>query len=89
MSSYVVSYDLNRPGQEYEDLIDAIKSYGTWWGGLASTWVIKTDDSAKEIRDHLKLYIDSNDELFVGQLTGVAAWTGLTDDATKWLKKNL
>ena len=26
--SYFISYDLNNPGQNYDDLIEAIKKYG-------------------------------------------------------------
>ena len=28
--SYFISYDLSNPGQNYDDLIDAIKKYGTY-----------------------------------------------------------
>lgn len=29
MSAYLVTYDLNAPGQDYESLIERIKFYGT------------------------------------------------------------
>ena len=36
-----------------------------------------------------KSKIDKNDKLFVGKLTGEAAWYGESDAVTKWLKENL
>ncbi len=89
VNTYVIGYDLNSPGQDYAELFDAIKSYGYFWHHLDSTWIIKTDRSAVEVRNHLKGHIDRNDKLIVAELTGVAAWTGINDRGTKWLKDNL
>lgn len=55
MSTYLIGYDLNRPRNDtdYPDLIEAIKAFGTWWHYLDSTWIVKSDKSAVEIRDAL------------------------------------
>ena len=53
MKSYLIGYDLNKQGQDYETLIEHIKKLGTWWHCLDSTWIIKTDKSASDIRDAL------------------------------------
>jgi hypothetical protein len=90
MKSYLVSYDLNRPGQDYANLFDAIKSVcSLWWHHLDSTWVIKSDKSASEIRDALTPHIDKNDELLVVTLAGIGAWKGFTPQGSEWLKTNL
>jgi len=89
MTSYIVSYDLNFPGQDYSDLHDAIKSYGWWWHHLDSTWIIKTDQSAEVVRDYLVAFIDSNDKLLVAELTGAGAWAGFNSKGSKWLSDNL
>jgi hypothetical protein len=89
MNTYMVGYDLNRPGQEYTDLIEAIKKFGNWWHHLDSTWIIKTDYTAKQIRDCLIPYLDKNDELLVARLAGEAAWKGFNAKGSAWLKKNL
>ena len=31
MKTYLVGYDLNSPGQDYEELLTAIKAAGAWW----------------------------------------------------------
>lgn len=89
MKTYLVGYDLNRPEQNYTDLIDAIKELGLWWHCLDSTWIVKTNQSASDIRDSLRRHIDSNDELLVASLTGESAWGGFADDCSSWLKSNI
>jgi hypothetical protein len=89
MASYLISYDLNKPGQEYTKLIEAIKSYGTWWHHLDSTWIVVTSDTAVEIRDKLKPYLDKGDELLVVALKGEGAWTGFNEKGSSWLKEHL
>lgn len=89
MKTYLVSYDLNKPGKNYDKLIEAIKGYGTWWHHLDSTWIIKTNNTAVEIRDYLWKHMDSSDELLVVRLSGEGAWQGFNDAGSKWLKTNL
>lgn len=89
MATYIITYDLNKAGQDYESLESAIKAYGTWAKIATTTYVIVSSDSASDIRDYLKGQIDKNDELFVGKLSGEAAWSGLGDKVSTWLKENL
>lgn len=65
---YLVTYDLRKSGQNYDGLIDAIKSYSCVHP-MQSVWFIKTSASAKSINDKLKPYIDSNDSLFITEIT--------------------
>ncbi len=88
MKTYLISYDLKIPGRDYQRLYDAIKSYGTWAKINNSTWIVKTNDSAKDIRDYLVKHIDYNDSLFVINITREAAWRNVRASA-EWLKKNL
>jgi hypothetical protein len=90
MASYMIGYDLNRPGKNYPELIDAIKSIGAWWHYLDSTWVVKTDAGSSAIRDKLVPHIDHNDELLVVKLTGEGAWSNaLVGKPGDWLSQNL
>lgn len=89
MKTYLIGYDLNKTGQDYESLIDKIKKLGSWWHHLDSTWIIKSNSTAKVIRDNLAPYIDNNDELLVVCLTGEGAWKGFSEKGSKWLKDNL
>lgn len=90
MAAYLIGYDLNRPGQDYTDLIEAIKGLsGTWWHHLDSTWIVKHDGPATAIRDALTPLIDANDELVVVKLSGEGAWRGFAPKGSAWLKTNL
>ncbi|BAN33970.1 hypothetical protein SCD_n00121 [Sulfuricella denitrificans skB26] len=89
MATYLITYDLNRPGQNYNDLFEAIKKIGIWWHCLDSTWIVKSNLTAAQVRDSLTPAIDNNDSLLVVVLSGVGAWTGLDDDCSSWLKNNL
>lgn len=90
MKTYLIGYDLNKSGQDYKDLIDKIKAtFSTWWHHLDSTWIVKSDLSAVQIRNLLKPFIDSNDELLVASLSGESAWAGFNDKGSKWLKDHI
>lgn len=89
MNSILIGYDLNKTGQDYTTLIEKIKSIGTWWHCLDSTWIVKSNQSCVQIRDFLQSYIDSNDELLVVKLSGESAWCGFGKDCADWLRNNL
>jgi CRISPR/Cas system-associated endoribonuclease Cas2 len=89
MAAYIVSYDLHVSGQNYECIVKKLESYGTHWHMQRSVWIIITSQSAIQIRDFLSPCLDSNDKLFVGKLSGEAAWTGYRAQITEWLKKHL
>ena len=84
MNKLLISYDLDKPGQEYHQLIMELKRLGAV-KVLYSEWLFKTTSSAAEVRDHLKRFTDANDMLLVVSLTGEAAWTKLmvTDETAK------
>ncbi|RIT29590.1 SinR family protein [Mycobacteroides abscessus] len=90
MNTILLSYDLNKPGQDYAGLVEKLKSYGTYWHHLDSLWIIKTSDSAVGVRDIITPYLDANDELLVVDITGdSSAWRGFADKGSKWLKDYL
>jgi hypothetical protein len=86
MKPYFITYDLYRPGQDYKALFEAIKSYPDWCHVLDSVWLVRSNGTAVEIRDHLHRYMDQNDKLFVGGWTNEAAWFGLDTERSTWLR---
>lgn len=64
---YLVTYDLNKSGQNYDGLITAIKKY-PYYKPMLSTWFIKSSSSADAISKDLQRHIDSNDRLFVSEI---------------------
>jgi hypothetical protein len=90
MGTLLIGYDLDKPGQDYSNLMAAIKGLGSWWHHLDSTWLVKSDLTTKAARDLLAKHIDDNDELLVISVTGrEAAWTGFNEKGGQWIKDNL
>jgi len=92
MPTYLVCYDLNRPGADYSTPFDRIKqlSPGLSWHSLDSTWIIKSGLAPIQVRDFLRTAMDPNDELLVVDITGkAAAWVGFSSDGSEWLKNQL
>lgn len=87
MKTYVVGYDLQKPGKDYSKLIEAIKSYDYWAHALDSQWLIKSDNPLTAVRDHLSRFIDSNDKLLVASVSYLA-WMGLEKEVANWINEN-
>lgn len=87
-NSKIITYDLRNSNKNYNDLYEKIKSYGTWAHICESVWFISTADSCVTVRDNLKSVLDSDDRIFVAELTGIAAWYNIICDSD-YLKKHL
>ena len=87
--TYLISYDLRNPGQNYEALLKKIKSSSGWARLGDSAYIIISEDSAVNIRDYLMTVLDNNDKIFVGVINAPAAWRGLGDEVSQWLSNNL
>lgn len=86
--SKIITYDLCKSGKNYDDLYEYIKSYAVWAHITESTWYISTEKTCTSIRDEIKKIIDSDDRIFVAELTGVAAWHNVLCQSD-FLKKHL
>ena len=87
MAAYMISYDLNRPGQQYPEVDKAIQSMaGTNWRILESTWIIQTQISAVQVWERISPFLDANDKLVVVRLSGEGHWSGFGTEGTSWLK---
>jgi hypothetical protein len=76
VSTYMIVYDLENRTESYEPLLNALRKLGALHV-LYSKWVLKTNYSAVQLRDHLRQFVESGDKLLVVGLTGEAAWTSL------------
>ena len=50
---FPISYDLNKPGQDYPNLYKRIKTLGSWCHPLDSIWFVETTSTAIQVKDHL------------------------------------
>lgn len=85
MPNYVVCYDLKKPGQEYPAIRKELESFDHLHA-QRSVYLVSFNGQAGDLRDHLRQYIDSNDQLIV---TGISGWATLgTVAATTWLREH-
>lgn len=66
---YLISYDLNKPEQDYPKIVDVIKSYRTYCKVLKSQCFIRSNKTATEIGKHLMEHLDENDQLLICEFT--------------------
>ncbi len=75
MNNLIISYDLDKPGQDYKTIEDAIRSLGTYGKFQMSVWWVHVNYTEVQVRDFLMTKIDRNDRLLVVNATrGGAAW---------------
>ena len=85
---YCVGYDLKSPNRNYTPLVTALQSYGTWWHHLDSTWFVESQSDAAAIRDHLRQFLDTQDELLVFPVASGWAGIGFETRAYDWLRSH-
>jgi hypothetical protein len=88
MAIYVISYDLKQPGRNYEPLWQALRNANAV-RALESLWLVEVNQTASQLREALSSFMDSNDRVFVAEITISAAWAmrnGIVPAAT-WLQQ--
>lgn len=83
---YLITYDLNKAGKNYDGLYKAIRAFGNPWHYLDSTWLIETKYSATQVYNQLAKEVDKDDYLFVVKVSqDYQGW--LVQAAWDWLNK--
>lgn len=86
MNKYLITYDLkNKSIKNYESLYIAIKTIGTWWHYLDSTWILKTNLTSKQIYEKLASNLLTNDHILIVKIESNDKWGWLPADAWTWL----
>lgn len=87
---YIVSYDLDNPGQKYNELKKIIGAHSIHWCRyLDSTFLIRTNDSADDILQALKAVIDSNDRVFIANISNTDYSGWLIDKQSDYIRNNI
>jgi len=87
MAVLLVTYDLRKPGQDYDDLYKAIKSYP--WARLSeSSYAVDTTEPPDTLFRELRNHMDSNDQLYIINLTRPYSGFG-PQDVNNWLEQHL
>ena len=85
MSIKLVTYDLRKPGRNYQRVYDYLKKF-TYCKGMESVWLLDTTTTCKKIRDDLESLVDSNDIIFVVKIT--RDWASFNYSCADWLKRD-
>lgn len=82
-----VSYDLYAPGQNYEEVIGAIKELGSWAKIHKSFWYVNSQYTAEQACAHVWAVMDVNDTIYVVDSTNsTAVWENLPDEVQTHVK---
>ena len=83
MPIYIVAYDLRRPGQQHDRLADELKKF-SHCHAQRSVWFIEAKGPTVALQNALVQFIDSNDTLFVDEISSAWAGNGMPT-CGKWL----
>lgn len=88
---YMITYDLNKEGQKYDEVIKAIKSASTgdWCKYWQSSYLIKSNcASANEVSNLITPHLDENDRLLVIEVkNNKQGW--LTNDEWTYINNSI
>ena len=87
-NSKIITYDLCSPGKNYDKLYEYLKSLPDYACVCESVWFTTSTKTCSTIRNEIKAVVDSNDRIFVAELTGAAAWRNILCDG-EYLKSHL
>ena len=87
---YLITYDLNTEGKDYNALYDKIKSLGEWFHPLESVWFLKPSliPDVNNITEQLRTTMDNNDHIFVVEITKQSRQGWLPKTAWEWLREH-
>ena len=89
MNNLFISYDLKNPGQNYDRVIAAIKTLGSWAKVQYSLFYVSSVYSAKQAAEIVRRAQDANDTLIVIDTTAnEAVWYGIDQEVSTFMQQN-
>ncbi|MEK7087375.1 MAG: hypothetical protein AAB958_01595, partial [Patescibacteria group bacterium] len=82
---YAITYDLNKPGQNYPSLYSTIKRLGHWIWPLQNLWFIDSENGAQEIANEIHTVIDQNDSVFVVRVYRGQWGSWMSSETNQWI----
>lgn len=82
--SYIVIFEASN----YAQVLEVIKSYGTWGKLSDNAWVVETAGTAVDIRERISNIMAPGGRVFVVKSGVEAAWQNMPADSD-WLKQHL
>jgi hypothetical protein len=86
MTTYTVAYDLIKR-KDYPKLWDELKRLKAH-RTQESYWLVNVSNTAKELHDHFKGFVDADDRVWVSELTKNNFYSNAKAGTNDWLKSN-
>jgi len=83
MAILLVTYDLKKPGRNYEPVWNYLKQF-TYCKGLESVWLLDTTMTTAQVRDGMLSLVDNNDRVFVCRIQN-QSWASYNMPCSDWL----
>ncbi len=74
MALYLITYDLRKPGRNYDDLYKLLRDTWTAKPIAESVWLAELNGPAAAIRDIVLGAVDANDRILAIEVTSSADW---------------
>ena len=89
MPPFTTAYDLrNETGShDYEPLWKELRRLGGHRTQY-SLWLVNVNNTAQQLHDHLKAYVDNDDRIWVSELTKNHQYSNAISGTNDWLKSN-
>lgn len=87
---YLITYDLNSPGQKYDDVIKTIKEdcASAWCKYWKSSFLITSELTPSKMIDKLKPNLDKSDRMIIIEVVdNKSGW--LTQEQWDWINENI
>jgi hypothetical protein len=87
---FIITYDLNSPGQKYDEVIKVIKNEisVSWCKYWESAFLFTSNLNPNQMLDKLKPYLDQGDKMIILEVTNNKnGW--LTQKQWNWINKNI
>jgi len=81
-----VTYELRGP-HNYLPFYEAIKKQGNWWHYLASTWLISTSKTPKEVYNEIAPLMLNTDSLLINEMGSSQPQGWLPKAAWDWIQQ--
>lgn len=89
MATFMITYDLNKKGKDYEGVYKGIKesasAYCHYWD---SSWLIKSNLTVNQVTDKIKPHLDGDDRCIVIEVkSNYQGW--MTEEQWKFIRENI
>jgi hypothetical protein len=85
---FIITFDLKNPGMNQDKLVASIKTATSWARLGTNSFVVSSDKDAAAIREIMLKSLYQGDKIYIGKLDNSAAWYGLGDEVSNWLRNN-